>query len=31
MPNPLYPKQTKFDKIFRISDFEWQFLPKKFR
>lgn len=28
MPNPLYPGQTKFDKIFRISDFEWQFLPK---
>ena len=28
MPNPSYPGQTKFDKIFRISDFEWQFLPK---
>ena len=29
MPNPLYPKQTKFDKIFRISDFQWKYLPKK--
>ena len=28
MPNPSYPDQTRFDKIFRISDFEWQFLPK---
>ena len=28
MPNPAYPGQTRFDKIFRISDFEWQFLPK---
>ena len=28
MPNPLYPKQTKFDKIFRISDFQWQYLPR---
>ena len=28
MPNPLYPKQTKFDKIFRISDFQWKYLPK---
>lgn len=28
MPNPAYPDQTRFDKIFRISDFEWQFLPK---
>ena len=28
MPNPGYPGQTRFDKIFRISDFEWQFLPK---
>ncbi len=28
MPNPLYPKQTKFDKIFRISDFQWKYLPR---
>ena len=28
MPNPLYPKQTKFDKIFRISDFKWKTLPE---
>ena len=28
MPNPLYPKQTRFDKIFRISNFQWKFLPK---
>uniref|UniRef100_A0A6C0C5L2 Uncharacterized protein n=1 Tax=viral metagenome TaxID=1070528 RepID=A0A6C0C5L2_9ZZZZ len=27
LPNPLYHDQTRFDKIFRISDFIWQFLP----
>jgi len=28
MPNPAYPGDTEYDKIFRMSDFEWEFLPK---